>query len=51
MTERNQHLVVRAIAQELGSVESTVRTAPLLSHRDRLDIFGAEKLHLNPVQA
>jgi hypothetical protein len=51
MTERNQHLVVRAIAHELGSVESNVRTAPLLSHRDRLDIFGAEKLHLNPVQA
>jgi hypothetical protein len=50
-TDRKQHLVVRAIANELGSVEQNVRTAPLLSHRDRLDIFGAEKLHLNPVQA
>jgi hypothetical protein len=51
MTARKQHLVVRAIANELSSVEQDVRTAPLLSHRDRLDIFGAEKLHLNPVQA
>ena len=48
-TARDHHLVVRAVSARLDTAQTDAHNAaPLLSHRQRLDVFGAAKLASNP---